>query len=120
DLDDTVAASAAGNFAEGRAVHRCRRRTEVGQVEDIGELTTDLKLNRFEYGEAAEERGVDVPITWVGELRGTRVSKKTQRSYTWATGSNARGAIGRRIKPFLLHCSTRTTVVENVGEMPRR
>ena len=39
NLDDAVAAAAAGDLAEVRAVHRGRRSTEVSQVEDVDSFT---------------------------------------------------------------------------------
>ena len=70
-LDDALAATATRDLAEGATRDRRRRTAKIYEVEDIGDLTTDLEVGLLEDVEVPEERSIYVPVSGIVELRGT-------------------------------------------------
>ena len=108
-LDNAVASAASRYLAKGRAVHRRRRPTKIGQVEDVRCFPADLEPEVFIDVEGPEDRRVDVPVSGDVKLSRTSVPKTTQRTNarTSCCGSRdrcSRNAVGSSIEP-LLFCS---------------
>ena len=104
NLDDAVAAAAAGDFAKIRAVHRCRRSAEVSQIEDVHGFAAELELELVMNLDIANQRCVDIPVARIGELGGALISEKIERADARASRCCSRDvstgyAIGCRIEP---------------------
>ena len=67
-------------------------------------------------GEVTEDRGIDVSITGVGELRWTLGAKQTQGTYP-RTSCIIRNAIGARIEPLFHHRGPRVAVIQDVRKL---
>src|ERR1035438_391320 len=106
NLDDALAASAAGDLSVGAAAYSSGRGAKVYQVEDVGYLAAKLEPHALIYGEIAEKRGIDVLVARHVELCGTLVAKHARRTEACTTGIDAGSAIDRRIEPL---CHLRRT-----------
>src|ERR1035437_309955 len=102
-LENAVAAAAAGDFAEVRAVHRGRWTAEVRQVEDVGSITAELELEPVMELDSANHRGVVIPVARNGERHGTFESEKVEGAGSGACYTRGRcsgDAICCRIEPL--------------------
>src|ERR1035438_8665051 len=92
NLDDALAASAAGDLSVGAAAYSSGRGAKVYQVEDVGYLAAKLEPHALIYGEIAEKRGIDVLVARHVELCGTLVAKHARRTEACTTGIDAGSA----------------------------
>src|ERR1035441_5303733 len=100
NLDDALAASAAGDLSVGAAAYSSGRGTKVYQVEDVGYFAAKLELHSLIDDEIAEERCIDIFVARHVELCRTLVAKQARRTESSTTRIDAGSAIDRRIEPL--------------------